>query len=48
MALSLDEFYCDLEYAVVSSLTRKGMEDVVGKFEVMREEFVKIRGTDKT
>ena len=44
MALSLDEFYCDLDFAEVSSVTRKGMDKVVGRFGKLRDEYCKIKG----
>jgi NADH/NAD ratio-sensing transcriptional regulator Rex len=42
MALSLDEFYCDLDFSVVSSITHKGMQGVVGQFPKLRDEYFKL------
>ena len=47
MALSLDEFYSDLDYSVVSSITHEGMESVVAQLPKLALEFDKLTGSVK-
>lgn len=46
MALSLDEFYKDLDYTSVSSITHKNFENVINNFNKIQEEFWKMKGVD--
>ena len=47
MALSLDEFYQDLDYSAVSSITHKNFENVVANFEKLQNEFFKLKNLKK-
>ena len=43
MALSLEEFYSDLAYVCVSSLTHKGFDNIIQKLDTLKDEYSKIK-----